>query len=165
MGSSDQTLTPLRPREFFGRPWSGAGEFVPARLLRVPRSRRRFRFRSECEFVSDEEWIVRDTTEFDSGETVERTMRASFFPPARIETEADDMPGGGELRLEERGFRFRPYVLKVPVGRMRLRMRCRDRCWLDQADVLHDEIRMRFLGIPVGTITMQLTAESPAAGS
>lgn len=41
-----EVLTPLRPREFFARPWSGRGEFVttllPGRLLS-----RRFRFRSD----------------------------------------------------------------------------------------------------------------------
>lgn len=159
-GGAGHVLSPLRPREFFSRPWSGAGEFVP-KLLPSRRSRR-FRFRSECEFMSDEEWIVHDTMEFEDGESSLRTMRARLISPDRIETTADDMPGGTEVQLEKRGFSFRPYLLKVPVGRMRLGMRCHDRCGLDEAGVLHDEIDMRFMGLPVGRITMRLTVEDEA---
>jgi uncharacterized protein DUF3833 len=154
--SSGQVLTPLRAREFFSRPWSGRGEFVPSLL--GARGARRFRFRSECEFLSDDEWIVHDTMEFDDGKASVRTMRARLVVPERIEVTADDMPGGTELQLEERGFRFRPYVLKVPLGPLRIRIHCRDRCWLDDDGVLHDEIDLRFLALPVGRITMELTA-------
>ena len=73
---------------------------------------------------------------------------SSSSDPDRIKTTADDMPGGTELRLQERGFSFRQYVLKVPVGKLRLRMRCHDCCWLDDADVPHDEIDMRFMRLP-----------------
>ncbi len=88
-GGAGHVLSPLRPREFFSRPWSGAGEFVP-KLLPNRRSRR-FRFRSECEFVSDEEWIVHDTTQFEDGESSLRTMRARLISPDRIETTADTL--------------------------------------------------------------------------
>jgi hypothetical protein len=88
-------LTPLRPREFFGRPWTGRGEVVPRLLPRW--STRRFSFRSECEF------------------------------------------------------------LKVPLGPLRVRFRFHDRCWLDDEDVLHDEIEMCRLGVRLATIRMQLT--------
>ncbi|MGH2763279.1 MAG: hypothetical protein ACRDL4_02185 [Thermoleophilaceae bacterium] len=63
--------------------------------------------------MSDEEWIVHDTMEFEDGESSLRTMRARLISPDRIETTADDMPGGTEVQLEERGFSFRPYLLKV----------------------------------------------------
>jgi uncharacterized protein DUF3833 len=150
---SGHALSPLRPREFFSRPWAGGGELIP-RLMGA----RRFRFRSRCDFLGDEEWIVHDTMEFEDGKTSQRTMRARLVAPDRVEVTADDMPGGTELQLEERGFRFRPYVLKVPVGPLRIRMRCSDRCWLDDADVLHDEIELRVLRVPIGQITMRLTA-------
>jgi hypothetical protein len=148
-------LTPLRPREFFGRPWSGRGEVRP----RVGR-RRPFSFRSECEFDNDTRWVVRDRTSFDDGETSSRTMRAFLVERTRIELEADDMPEGAEVTLEPRGFRFRPYRLVVPVGRIALRLRFRDRCWLDEDDVLHDEIELSWLCIPVGRIEMHLVAEA-----
>src|SRR4051812_38262252 len=80
---SAEVLSPLRPREFFSRPWSGAGELVP-RLLPARRTRR-FRFRSECEFLHDEEWIVHDAMQFEDGETSVRTMRARLVAPDRIE--------------------------------------------------------------------------------
>jgi hypothetical protein len=157
---SAEVLSPLRPREFFSRPWSGTGELVPTLL--PGRRERRFRFRSECEFLHDEEWVVHDTMQFEDGETSVRTMRARLVAPDRIETTAEDMPGGTEVHLEERGFRFRPYRLVVPLGRARLRVRCRDRCWLDGDDVLHDEIEMRFMGAVVARITMRLTREAEA---
>ena len=160
---SDEKLSPLRPREFFARAWSGSGEFVPR--VGGARRARSFRFRSECEFLSDDEWIVRDTTEFEDGAKSVRTMHAELVAADRIKTTADDMPGGTELRLEERGFRFRPYVLKVPLGPIRIRVRCRDRCWLDGDGVLHDEIEMRFMGAPVGRITMQLSRDNEASRS
>jgi RimJ/RimL family protein N-acetyltransferase len=149
-------LSPLRPHEFFSRSWSGVGEFVPALLGR--RRARCFEFRSECEFIDQQEWIVHDTTRFETGKTFTRRMHARLVAPDRIETTADDLPEGAQLELEERGFTFRPYILKVPLGITQLRVRCRDRCWLDDRDVLHDEIEMRFLGIPFGRVTMQLSA-------
>ena len=155
---SRQELSPLRPREFFARPWSGNGEFVPR--LGGSRRARRFHFRSECEFLSDDEWIVHDTIEFEGGESWPRSMHAKLVAPDRIESTADDMPGGTELQLEESGFRFRPYVLKVPLGPVRIRVRCHDRCWLDDEGVLHDEIDIRFMGAPVGRFTMRLSRES-----
>jgi hypothetical protein len=162
-GVDVDVLTPLRPREFFSHPWAGTGEFVPALL--TSRLSRRFRFRSECEFLADDHWIVHDTMEFEEGETSPRTMHARLVAPDRIETTAEDMPGGTEVRLEERGFSFRPYVLKVPFGPLRLRMRFNDRCWLDEAGVLHDEIDIRFMRMPVGRISMRLIADADAPTS
>jgi hypothetical protein len=159
-GGAGVDLSPLRPREFFARPWVGGGELVPR--LGGRRRARRFRFRSECEFRSDVEWIVRDTTEFEDGETSTRTMRAELVAADRIVTSADDMPGGTELQLEERGWRFRPYVLKIPVGPLRIRVRCRDRCWLDDRGVLHDEIEVRFMGARIARITMELSCGNAA---
>lgn len=152
-------LSPLRPLEFFKPPWSGPGELVP----RFPGQRHRtFAFRSETEFLTETEWLVHDTTDFDDGETSTRTMRARLVGPDRIAIAADDMPRGAELQLEERGFRFRPYLLEVPVGRTRVRVRCDDRCRLDEQGVLHDEIEMRFMRVRVGRITMALTPELTA---
>jgi hypothetical protein len=51
----------------------------------------------------------------------------------------------------------------LDAGRLRLRVRCHDHCWLDEADVLHDDIDMRFLGVPVGKITIIVT-RLPLAG-
>ena len=158
MGSNNAPArrSPLRPLEFFAPVWSGEGEFVP----RLPaRRRRRFRFRSETEFLSDTDWLVHDTTEFDDGETSTRTMHARLVGHDRIVLAADDMPRGAELQLEERGFRFRPYVLRVPFRGLRLRVRCDDHCWLDERGLLHDEIEMRFMGVRVGRVAMVLAAE------
>jgi hypothetical protein len=128
-------------------------------ILLGSRFARRFEFRSECEFISDTEWVVRDTTRFEDGRIDTREMRARLVAPDRVQTTGDDMPSGAEVQLHERGFTFRPYLLALRAGRLRLRVRCRDRCWLDGDDVLHDEIRMSWLRLPLGKVTMRLRHE------
>jgi hypothetical protein len=51
---SSLALTPLQPREFFGRPWSGEGEWMPAPWLGWLPGPRRFRFQSFTSWINDE---------------------------------------------------------------------------------------------------------------
>jgi hypothetical protein len=153
--ASGTKLTPLRPREFFRLRWSGSGEFRPR--LGGHLFARRFHFRSETEFLDTEEWLVRDTTTFETGKTSHRTMLARLADSTHIKLSAEDMPRGAELTLEERGFSFRPYLLALPiVGPLRIRVRCVDRSRLDQDGALVDCIDMYFLRLPLGRVTMRL---------
>jgi hypothetical protein len=151
-------FTPLNPRQFFAKPWSGRGSF----RLFGSRWVRGFQFRSECQFITEREWIVKDTTTFDDGRMTQRIMRARFVPPDRIAVSAEDLPRGAEMTLEEHGFHFRPYLLRIQIGGpLGVRVRCRDRCWLDEKGKLNDELELRFFGLPLGQVTMSLAPGEP----
>ena len=60
-------LSPLRPREFFGRPWAGEGEWILRRGLVWLPGPRRLRFRSTASWLSDDLWLVHDETTWEDG--------------------------------------------------------------------------------------------------
>lgn len=82
-------------------------------------------------------------------------MFCELTTPDRIHVTADDMPGGANILLRENGFFFTPYdVLGYNKG-IRWKLRCYDENVLDVNGVIHDTVKMCFLGFPVAT--MQLT--------
>lgn len=87
-------LTPLRPREFFGRPWSGHGEWRPHRWLRWLPGPRRLRFRSFTTWLTDELWLVHDTTTWEDGRIERRDFLATLIAHDRIRFTGPEMPGG-----------------------------------------------------------------------
>ena len=116
--------------------------------------RERIRFWSEAIWLSERIWIVKDRFELPSGRVVERRMFAELVASDRIHVTADDMPGGADILLPERGFRFTPYYALVPYGGRLYRLRCLDECCLDEAGFLHDTVRMYFWGLPVATMRL-----------
>jgi hypothetical protein len=154
-------LSPLRPREFFDRPWSGEGEFIPARWLRWLPVPRRLRFRTFTTWLRDDVWIVHDETVWEDGRVERRDGIAILVEPDRIRFVYSDMPGGTELRLHERGWDFAPYVMAVPAPGLPILVlvSCLDACRLDADGTLVDEIDIRLAGIPVGRQVMRLRAE------
>jgi hypothetical protein len=159
-------LTPLEPREFFDRPWSGEGEFVPRRWLRWLPMPRRMRFRSHSTWLRPDLWITHDETVWDDGRVERRDGIAKLLADDRIRFTYSDMPGGTELRLHARGWEFAPYVMVVravwlPIAVL---VRCRDRCRLDDDGTLVDEIDISLARIPLGRQVMRLRPERPPAG-
>ena len=159
-------LTPLEPHEFFARPWSGEGEFVPRRWLRWLRIPRRMRFRSDSTWLRPDLWITHDETVWEDGRVERRDGIAKLLADDRIRLTYSDMPGGTELRLQARGWEFAPYVMAVPAGRLPIAVlvRCRDRCRLDDDGTLVDEIDISLAGIPLGRQVMRLRPEQSRAG-
>jgi hypothetical protein len=71
----------------------------------------------------------------------------------------DDVPGGADILLHERGFRFTPYLFRTPVARRHMLVRCIDEASLDDQGILHDTIKMHDAGIHLTTMTMAIVIE------
>jgi hypothetical protein len=152
-------LTPVRPREFFARPWSGEGEWTPRRALRRLPGPRRLRFRTSTTWLADDLWVVHDTTTWEDGRVERRDGIAKLTGPDRVRFTYDDMPGGTEITLSEDGFDFAPYTMLValPPLPVPLHLQARDRCrWNAAAGILSDTIELSIGGIPLGRQEMLL---------
>lgn len=153
--------TPLEPQRFFAAAWEGEGEFEPARwLARLPVPRR-LRFRSFTTMLSDDFWVVHDETRWDDGRVDRRDGLCRRLGPDRLRLTYDDMLGGTEVRLHERGYDLLPYTLLAPMAPLpfRVPVRCRDTCSLTSDGTLVDIIEMSVLGVPIGRQVMRLTRE------
>jgi hypothetical protein len=146
-------LIPMRPRDFFGRAWSGHGEltFWPPFLWR--RAPRRFRFDREVEWVTDEVWLVEDRVAYADGEVERWRMVAQLAGPDRVHVMGDRVPGGADLLLEEDGYRMAPYRFTVTVGPLRFGLRMRDHVRPSgPGRALEWRIRFTWLGLPVARL-------------
>lgn len=152
-------ITPLEYRRFFSGVWSGDGELRPTFPFRLWMRDERFRFHSETEWISNIEWIARDRMEFASGRNIERTMFVRKVAADRLHMTAEDMPHGADIHLRENGFFFSPYIILAEQRGQTVMLRCLDENIIDQDGVIHDTIRMFFLGIPVATMTMRVTID------
>lgn len=159
-------LTPLQPREFFGVPWSGEGEWLARWWVRwLPGRARRFHFSSYTTWLNDEVWLVHDTTTWEDGRIERRDGVARLLAPDRIRFTYDDMPGGTELQLHADGFSFSPYqmLVAVPPLPIPVLIRACDECrWDGATGELTDAIEIRLLGIPIGRQVMRLRPAQPA---
>lgn len=155
--------TPVDLRELFARPWSGPVTMSRPRWLRWLPTASPVHFRTEISGVDSAEsigLIVHDTMTFAHGKTWQRTMTARLLEPGHWRITAKDMPGGTEQWVTADGFRFAPYTILAPVlGPIRVPLRCEDEVQLLDAKTMIDEVKMTFLGIPVGTIEMRLSAD------
>jgi hypothetical protein len=146
-------LIPMRPRDFFGRAWAGRGEltFWPYRLWQ--RAPRRFELRREVDWVTDQVWLVRDVVRFDDGEVEAHDMVARLDGPDRVHVMGDDVPGGTDLLLDQRGYRMTPYRFTVPVGPLRFALRPRDEVRMVGDDgALEWTVHFRWLGLPMARL-------------
>jgi hypothetical protein len=161
MDSAPRSLTPARPREFFRRPWSGRGEWRARRWLSWLPGPRLMRFRSFTTWLTDEVWLVHDTTTWDDGRVERRDFLATLTAPDRIRLTGTDMPGGAEIRLAEDGFVFSPYLISavVPVLPTPVLVRCHDTSRLDPSGELVNTIEVSLLGLALGRQVVRLRAE------
>lgn len=148
---------PLDLAEVFVCPWTGpATIWRPWWLRWVPFLPRRFDFRTVA--VPDgDRVVIKDTQTFPNGQVWERTMDGEAIAPGRWRITAEDMPGGAEITVGSHGYTFTPYTIWAPVlGPVKVRLRCNDEIVFDDETSLTDTIRLRFLRIHVGTVTMRL---------
>src|SRR5579884_3460693 len=145
-------LTPLRPREFFARPWSGQGEWeAPPWLRRLARRPRRFSFTTSTSWLTDDVWLVHDSLTWENGRTEHRSGMARLVAEDRISLSYDDMLGGTDLWLREDGFAFSPYhiLTAMPPLPLALVIRANDVCvWRPEVPELIDTIHLRVFGVP-----------------
>jgi hypothetical protein len=157
------TLTPLEPREFFGTSWSGEGEWIPRPWLKWLPGPRRFRFHSFTSWLTDDLWLVHDTTIWENGLEERRDGTARLVAADRIRLTYDDMLGGTEIQLRTDGFIFSPYRMMVatPLLPVPVQLRAQDVCrWDPSANELHDTIELRLIALPLGRQVMRLRPET-----
>ena len=157
-------LAPLRPREFFEGAWAGQGELLPWPFFVWRRFPLRFHARREFSWLSDEAWLMDDVATFRRG-WVERRRR--FFhleAPDRVHVSADDVPGGTDLLLEERGYRIKPYKFLVSVGPLRFALNCREAHRIETDGTIVDTMRLGWHGLPVARITIRARPDRTEAG-
>jgi hypothetical protein len=165
--ASSPAPTPLRPIEFFGRPWAGEGEWIPRRCLRWLPGPRRFHFHSFITRITEELWLVHDTTTWENGLVERRDGTATLLAGDRIRLTYDDMPGGTEIQLRPDGFTFSPYRMLVtnPILPVPVQLRVRDSCrWDPSTHELHDTIELWLIAVPLGRLTMRLRPDSAQQG-
>jgi hypothetical protein len=156
---SNWSLTPLQAREFFGRPWSGDGEWIPRPWLGWLPGPRRFHFQSFTSWITDELWLVHDTTTWEDGLVERRDGTARLLAADRIRLTYDDMLGGTEIQLHADGFTFSPYrmLLANPMLPIPIQVRAHDSCrWDPSTNELHDTIELRLIALPLGRLHMRL---------
>jgi hypothetical protein len=156
--------TPLRPREFFGRTWTGEGQLVLRPPLVWRRFGPRFRARREITWLSDEAFVVEDRAEFRNGHVESRRRFCELVAPDRFRVTSVDLVEPTEIRVDESGFRVAPYRVRVPYGPVGVTLRCRDELRLEPDGTLVDTIDMRFLGVRAVRVVVRAKLTDPGSG-
>jgi uncharacterized protein DUF998 len=146
----------MRPRDFFGRSWSGEGEVVlrPAVLGRL--APLRFRATRTARWLTDDAWVFEDTAAFENGYTEQRRVFCEFVRPERVEVVAGHLPDGTSVDFEPAGYRIHPYRLAVPLGPIVVPVWCRDRHRIDGDGLLRDDVDLMIGGLPIARVTMRV---------
>jgi hypothetical protein len=154
--------TPLSPREFFGPPWSGTGEWTPRAAISLVAPGRRFAFRTFTTFITDDLWLIHDETAWEDGRIERRDGVARLVAPDRFRLTYDGMPGGAEIHLREDGFEATPYSLTVALHPFpfSVTVQCADVCTLRPTGELLDVIDVSLVGVPLGRSTITLRPET-----
>jgi len=145
-------VTPLQPKQFFSRIWSGEGELIPHRLLRWLVAKERISFGSTPLWLSETVWMVNESFAFSSTGTISRTMFVQLVAPDRLHVTADDMPLGSDISLSENGFQFAPYYIRSYYRGLPITLRCLDDNVIHADGTIHDTIEMFFFRFHVATM-------------
>jgi hypothetical protein len=152
-------ITPRQSRQFFDGLWLGNGEFCLHSILRWFVPNQQLRYRGQTTRLTDTLWMA--TEEFSLSRTGVRARKTfiEIVGPDRLHMTSDDIPGGADILLQERGFRFTPYLFRSRLARGYLVVRCVDEARLDEEAVLHDQIKMYYAGFHVATATMAINID------
>ena len=155
---------PLRPREFFGRVWRGEGVLMLQPWFLWRRFAPRFAASREITWLNDETFVVEDTADFSDGRVERRRRFCELAAPDRFRVTSVDLVEPTEIRIDDAGFRVAPYRMRVPYGPVGITLRCRDELRVEPDGTLVDDIRMRFLGLPVARVLVRARLTDPGDG-
>jgi hypothetical protein len=151
--------TPLDPHSFFTGVWSGEGELLPSRLLRLVIPQEHFRYTGTINWLSDSAWEVLDRYEFARGQVIDLHLSIEMVGNHRLHATSANIPGGADILLSQDGFSFTPYTIQIKRRGLRLRLRCFDTNHIGTDGIITNTIQMHFLGLPVATMLLWVTAE------
>lgn len=143
-------LTVSQRDSFVGRGLEKASLSHP--LLRWIVQRERVRMTSEPVWLFVTIWLVKDRLELSCGRGLDRKMFCELVQPDLIPVTADDKPGGADIQLYDRGFRFTPYLVAVNYRGLTVCPRCCDENTLDERGFIHDVVKIYFWGVRVTTM-------------
>ena len=153
-------LIPLAPRDFLNRPWIGEAELAPRPLILGRLVAIRFDARRDTTWVSENVWLIDDQAQFADGRVLRRHMFCEFTSDRHALLTAADMPDGGEVWLEDGGYRISPFRLSFALGPLPLVFDCRDasRVEDDGTFVYVTEVHAPGIRIPVARLTFRVPA-------
>lgn len=151
----------LRMEEFFnGRLWAHG-------VLCDRRGRVRRRLRIEMQALWEGDWgRLQESYVFDDGERQQRTWSLRRFPEQdgvrRYEATGADVVGVARGRARGSELRW-SYLLEIPVGRRRVRLRMDDRMYLVGDALLLNRIELRKFGVRVASLYLACGKSSAPA--
>jgi Protein of unknown function (DUF998) len=157
--------TPMRPRDFFGRAWSGAGELIPFPWILRGLLSQRFTFTREVTFITDELFVVHDTGRLERGFQMSLRYYCEFLDPSHVHITAAELPDGADLTLDEEGYQLKPFRLAFPVGPLRFTYHVREQPQVASDGTIIDTIVVTYLRVPVARLTAhgRLKDQTPSA--
>jgi Protein of unknown function (DUF998) len=150
---------PMRPRDFFGRSWSGDGEVVLRPDWLGRRLPLRFLAKRSARWLTDDAWVFDDAITFANGYEDRWRVFCEFVTPERVEVVGSRLPDGTALDFEPEGYRIHPYRLVVPLGPIVVPFWCRDRHHVDGDGTLHDNVDLMAGPLRVGRVTIRVRPE------
>lgn len=145
--------TPMRPRDFFGRSWSGEGSLIPLPWLLHGLLSQRFTFTREVTFVTDELFVVNDTGRLAHGFQMHIRSYCEFLDPSHVHITAAELPDGADLTIDERGYQLKPFRLAFPVGPVRFTYHLREQPHMEADGTIVDTITATYLRVPIARLT------------
>lgn len=145
--------TPMRPRDFFGRSWSGDGELIPFPWLLRGLLSQRFSFTREVTFITDELFVVHDTGRLERGFEMSVRSYCEFLDPSHVHITAAELPDGADLTLDENGYQLKPFRFAFPVGPVRFTYHLREQPQVASDGTIIDTIVITYLRVPVARLT------------
>jgi hypothetical protein len=104
---------------------------------------------------------VFDRFHYESGKVVDQQLSAAWVAADRIRIIAPEMPGGATIQLRADGYDFMPYKYRFKAWLLSVTIRCYDINRLQADGTVMDSIQMRWLGLPVASMTMRVSIERP----
>jgi len=158
--------TPMRPRDFFGRSWSGTGELIPFPWILRGLLSKRFTFTREVTFITDELFVVHDTGRLAAGFQMSVRSYCEFLDPAHVHITAAELPDGADLTLDENGYQLKPFRFAFPLGPLRFTYGVREQPQVTSDGTIIEDIVVTYLRVPVARLTargrLDERAPSPA---
>jgi len=116
-------------------------------------------YQGRTTWLSETLWMATEEFRLSFAGPVFRTTYIRILGPVRLHMTCDDIPGGADILLDGRGFKFTPYRFRSSFGGGHVTVQCIDEAQLDGHGVLHDKIKMYFAGIHLATLTMAIAID------
>jgi hypothetical protein len=149
-------ITPLQPREFFTGLWKGTGHFRLYSILRWFVPDQQVEYQGKTTWLSDSLWLASEAYQLSQAGATNRITYIRIVGPARLHMTCDDIPGGADILLHDRGFKCTPYLFRSPFAGRTITVKCIDEAILDQDGVLHDHIKMYYGGVHLASMNMSI---------